>query len=148
MLTVDRLELVRDLLIKLVIIPRALSKQRNINLVVLEKLPFFRGVCYFGRKTFGTGYSSLSYLAQYPFDTLKIDRCFISNIAHGCTNAAIVKAIIEMAHSLCLEVIAEGVETEAEKDFLWRYKCDTMQGYLFSPPLPAGDFEQLLVAGK
>ena len=97
---------------------------------------------------FGTGYSSLSYLAQYPFDTLKIDRCFISNITHGCTNAAIVKAIIEMAHSLCLEVIAEGVETEAEKDFLWRYKCDTMQGYLFSPPLPAGDFEQLLVAGK
>jgi len=97
---------------------------------------------------FGTGYSSLSYLAQYPFDTLKIDRCFISNITHGCTNAAIVKAIIEMAHSLCLEVIAEGVETEAEKDFLWRYKCDTMQGYLFSPPLPAADFEQLLVAGK
>ena len=97
---------------------------------------------------FGTGYSSLSYLAQYPFDTLKIDRCFISNITHGCTNAAIVKAIIQMAHSLCLEVIAEGVETEAEKDFLWRYKCDTMQGYLFSPPLPAGDFEQLLVAGK
>jgi len=97
---------------------------------------------------FGTGYSSLSYLAQYPFDTLKIDRCFISNITHGCTNAAIVKAIIEMAHSLCLEVVAEGVETEAEKDFLGRYKCDTMQGYLFSPPLPAGDFEQLLVAGK
>ena len=59
-----------------------------------------------------------------------------------------MKAIIEMAHSLCLEVIAEGVETEAEKDFLWRYKCDTMQGYLFSPPLPARDFEQLLVASK
>jgi EAL domain-containing protein (putative c-di-GMP-specific phosphodiesterase class I)/ActR/RegA family two-component response regulator len=97
---------------------------------------------------FGTGYSSLGYLAQYPFDTLKIDRCFISNITNGCTNAAIVKAIIQMAHSLCLEVIAEGVETEAEKDFLGRYKCDTMQGYLFSPPLPAGDFEQLLVAGK
>ena len=97
---------------------------------------------------FGTGYSSLSYLAQYPFDTLKIDRCFISNITHDRTNAAIVKAIIEMAHSLCLEVIAEGVETKAEKDFLWRYKCDTMQGYLFSPPLPAGDFEQLLAAGK
>lgn len=97
---------------------------------------------------FGTGYSSLSYLAQYPFDTLKIDRCFISNITQGCTNAAIVKAIIQMAHSLCLEVVAEGVETEAEKDFLGRYKCDTMQGYLFSPPLPAGDFEQLLVAGK
>jgi len=97
---------------------------------------------------FGTGYSSLSYLTQYPFDVLKIDRCFISNITDGCTNAAIVKAIIEMAHSLCLEVIAEGVETEAEKDFLWRYECDAMQGYLFSPPVPAADFEQLLMEGK
>ncbi|MEG4287177.1 EAL domain-containing response regulator [Microcoleus sp. A006_D1] len=97
---------------------------------------------------FGTGYSSLSYLTQYPFDVLKIDRCFISNITDGCTNAAIVKAIIEMAHSLCLEVIAEGVETEAERDFLWRYQCDAMQGYLFSPPVPAADFERLLVSGK
>jgi EAL domain-containing protein (putative c-di-GMP-specific phosphodiesterase class I)/ActR/RegA family two-component response regulator len=97
---------------------------------------------------FGTGYSSLSYLTQYPFDILKIDRCFISNITDGCSKAAIVKAIIEMAHSLCLEVIAEGVETEAEKDFLWRYKCDAMQGYLFSPPVPAADFEQLLMEGK
>ncbi|MEG4486018.1 EAL domain-containing response regulator [Microcoleus sp. D2_18a_B4] len=105
------------------------------------------GVCI-SLDDFGTGYSSLSYLTQYPFDTLKIDRCFISNITDGCTNAAIVKAIIEMAHSLCLEVVAEGVETEAEKDFLWRYKCDTMQGYFFSPPLPAADFEQLLMAGK
>ncbi|MEG3861277.1 EAL domain-containing response regulator [Microcoleus sp. herbarium12] len=97
---------------------------------------------------FGTGYSSLSYLTQYPFDVLKIDRCFISNITDGCTNAAIVKAIIEMAHSLCLEVIAEGVETEAERDFLWRYECDAMQGYLFSPPVPAADFEELLLSSK
>ena len=89
---------------------------------------------------FGTGYSSLSYLAQYPFDTLKIDRCFISNITNGCTNAAIVKAIIQMAHSLCLEVIAEGVETEAEKDFLWRYKCDTMQGYFFQSSFACSGF--------
>jgi EAL domain-containing protein (putative c-di-GMP-specific phosphodiesterase class I)/ActR/RegA family two-component response regulator len=97
---------------------------------------------------FGTGYSSLSYLTQYPFDVLKIDRCFITNITDGCANAAIVKAIIEMAHSLCLEVIAEGVETEAERDFLWRYECDAMQGYLFSPPVSAADFEELLVEGK
>jgi len=105
------------------------------------------GVCI-SLDDFGTGYSSLSYLTQYPFDTLKIDRCFISQITDGCTNAAIVKAIIEMAHSLCLEVIAEGVETEAEKDFLWRYKCDMMQGYLFSPPLTAADFERMLIEGK
>lgn len=94
---------------------------------------------------FGTGYSSLSYLTQYPFDTLKIDRCFVSNIAEGCRNAAIVKAIINMAHSLSLEVVAEGVETEAEKDFISSYECDTMQGYWFSPPVPAADFEKLLV---
>ena len=97
---------------------------------------------------FGTGYSSLSYLTQYPFDTLKIDRSFVRNITDGSRNAAIVKAIIEMAHSLCLEVIAEGVETQAEKDFLLRSECDVMQGYLFSPPLSAADFEQLLLAGK
>ncbi len=97
---------------------------------------------------FGTGYSSLSYLTQYPFDALKIDRSFIRNIKDGCRNAAIVKAIIEMAHSLCLEVIAEGVETETEKDFLWRSECDVMQGYLFSPPLSAADFEKLLIEGK
>ena len=97
---------------------------------------------------FGTGYSSLSYLTQYPFDTLKIDRSFVRNITDGSRNAAIVKAIIEMAHSLCLEVIAEGVETQAEKNFLLRSECDVMQGYLFSPPLSAADFEQLLLAGK
>jgi EAL domain-containing protein (putative c-di-GMP-specific phosphodiesterase class I)/ActR/RegA family two-component response regulator len=97
---------------------------------------------------FGTGYSSLSYLTQYPFDILKIDRCFVSNVTDGCSKAAIIKAIIEMAHSLCLEVIAEGVETEAEKDFLWRYECDVMQGYLFSRPVSAADFEQMLIEGK
>lgn len=97
---------------------------------------------------FGTGYSSLSYLTQYPFDALKIDRSFVRNITDGCRNAAIVKAIIEMAHSLHLEVIAEGVETETEKDFLWRSECDVMQGYLFSPPLSAADFEKLLIEGK
>jgi EAL domain-containing protein (putative c-di-GMP-specific phosphodiesterase class I)/FixJ family two-component response regulator len=97
---------------------------------------------------FGTGYSSLSYLTQYPFDALKIDRSFVRNITDGCRNAAIVKAIIEMAHSLRLEVIAEGVETEAEKDFLWRSECDVMQGYLFSPPLSAANFEKLLIEGN
>jgi EAL domain-containing protein (putative c-di-GMP-specific phosphodiesterase class I)/FixJ family two-component response regulator len=97
---------------------------------------------------FGTGYSSLSYLTQYPFDTLKIDRSFIRNITDGSRNAAIVKAIIEMAHSLSLEVIAEGVETESEKDLIVRYQCDYMQGYLFSRPLPATDFEQLLKQGR
>lgn len=93
---------------------------------------------------FGTGYSSLSYLQQFPFDLLKIDRCFIKNISKNTTNQALTKSIIEMAHSLNLQAIAEGVETEAEMRLLRQYKCDFMQGYLFSKPLPALKFEQLL----
>jgi EAL domain-containing protein (putative c-di-GMP-specific phosphodiesterase class I) len=97
---------------------------------------------------FGTGYSSLSYLQQFPFDILKIDRCFIRNIRDNANNAAITKAIIEMAKSLDLKLTAEGVETEAELSFVYQHKCDGMQGYLFSRPLPAHEFEQLLMSGK
>jgi diguanylate cyclase (GGDEF)-like protein len=97
---------------------------------------------------FGTGYSSLSYLQQFPFDILKIDRCFIRNITENSNNAAITKAIIEMAKSLSLKLIAEGVETEAELSFVCKHKCDGMQGYLFSRPVPAHEFEQLLTSGK
>jgi EAL domain-containing protein (putative c-di-GMP-specific phosphodiesterase class I) len=97
---------------------------------------------------FGTGYSSLSYLQQFPFDILKIDRCFIRNITDNANNAAITKAIIEMAKSLDLKLIAEGVETEAELSFVCEHRCDGMQGYLFSRPLPASEFEQLLKSHK
>jgi diguanylate cyclase (GGDEF)-like protein len=97
---------------------------------------------------FGTGYSSLSYLQQFPFDILKIDRCFIRNIAENSNNAAIAKAIIEMAKSLNLKLVAEGVETEAELSFVCQHQCDTMQGYLFSRPLPTDEFEQLLTSNK
>ena len=97
---------------------------------------------------FGTGYSSLGYLQKFPFDTLKIDRCFISNIDRNSTNAIITKSIIEMAHQLNLKVIAEGVETEAELAFLLQHNCDEVQGYLFSRPLPTKEFEQLLLSKK
>ncbi len=97
---------------------------------------------------FGTGYSSLSYLQQFPFDILKIDRCFIRNITENANNAAITKAIIEMAKSLNLKLIAEGVETEAELSFVCQHQCDGMQGYLFSRPIPAPEFHQLLMTGK
>ena len=97
---------------------------------------------------FGTGYSSLSYLQQFPFDILKIDRCFIRNITENANNAAITKAIIAMAKSLNLKLIAEGVETEAELSFVYQQQCDGMQGFLFSRPVPAQEFEQLLKAGK
>ena len=93
---------------------------------------------------FGTGYSSLSYLHQFPFDVLKIDRCFIKNIDRNQKNAVITKSIIEMAHQLGLKVVAEGIETQAELDFLIKHQCDEVQGYLFARPLPVKDFEKLL----
>ena len=97
---------------------------------------------------FGTGYSSLSYLQQFPFDTLKVDKCFVRDIANDSKNAAITTAIIQMAHGLKLKVIAEGVETQAEQYFLSQHQCDAMQGYLFSRPIPAKEFEKLLIEGK
>lgn len=97
---------------------------------------------------FGTGYSSLGYLQQFPFDTLKIDQCFIKDIEKNPTNAIITKTIIDMAHQLNLQVIAEGVETKAELDFLLKNECDAIQGYLFSRPLPTREFDKLLVSKK
>ncbi|WP_017660695.1 putative bifunctional diguanylate cyclase/phosphodiesterase [Baaleninema simplex] len=97
---------------------------------------------------FGTGYSSLGYLQQFPFDILKIDRCFVGGIDRNPTNAAITKASIEMARQIGLKSIAEGVETRAELEFLRQHGCDRMQGYFFSRPLPASEFAELLRQGK
>jgi EAL domain-containing protein (putative c-di-GMP-specific phosphodiesterase class I) len=97
---------------------------------------------------FGTGYSSLSYVKQFPVDTLKIDRMFIRDVFRDSKNSVITPAIIQMAHSLGLKVVAEGVETEAELEFLKLHECDMMQGFLFSRPLPAKDFAPLLLSGK
>jgi diguanylate cyclase len=97
---------------------------------------------------FGTGYCSLGYLQQFPFDTLKIDRCFISDIDRDRKNAIITKSVIEMAHELGLKVVAEGIETEAELAFLTQHQCDEVQGYLFSRPLPTQEFEKLLFSKK
>ena len=90
---------------------------------------------------FGTGYSSLSYLNKFPLDELKIDRSFIMEIKGADDRAAIVTAIIAMAHSLELSVVAEGVETEPQLAFLRAQSCDEFQGYLKSKPVPAQDFE-------
>jgi len=97
---------------------------------------------------FGTGYSSLNYLMQLPLDKLKIDRSFIVNMDNGEKGIAIVSAIIAMAHSLSLEVIAEGVEEESHIQLLRKMQCDIVQGYYIARPMPAAEFEQLLASNS
>jgi diguanylate cyclase (GGDEF)-like protein/PAS domain S-box-containing protein len=94
---------------------------------------------------FGTGYSSLAYLRRFPIDKLKIDIAFIRYVTTNPDDAAIVLAIISMAHSLKLEVVAEGVETEAQLSYLARHGCDQIQGFYFSRPLPLQEAEQLML---
>ena len=96
---------------------------------------------------FGTGHSSLSYLSRLPIDVVKIDQSFIQDLTTDPNGAAIARSIIVMAHNLKLRVIAEGVETEEQLEFLKKRRCDEMQGYLFSKPAPAEAFEEMLRRG-
>jgi EAL domain-containing protein (putative c-di-GMP-specific phosphodiesterase class I) len=93
---------------------------------------------------FGTGYSSLSYLKRFPIDTVKIDQDFVRDLT--ADDAAIISAVISMARALNLRVVAEGVETEEQLDFLRRENCAEMQGYLYSQPLAAAEFGEALQA--
>lgn len=93
---------------------------------------------------FGTGYSSLSYLKRFPVDYVKIDQSFIRDLAAQGEDAAITRAIIAMAHGLGLKVVAEGVETQAQQEFLRAQRCDEIQGFLISPPVPADAFATLI----
>jgi diguanylate cyclase (GGDEF)-like protein/PAS domain S-box-containing protein len=93
---------------------------------------------------FGTGYSSLSYLQSFPFDKIKIDRGFIANLEHNPQSAAIIRAVIGLGRGLELPVVAEGVETKAQLDFLSRESCDEVQGFLIGRPEPIGHYSEIV----
>ena len=97
---------------------------------------------------FGTGFASLSYLTLFPVTHIKIDRSFVARVADSARDAAIVRSLIAMAHSMELDVIAEGVETEAQAAFLKDQDCEEAQGYLYSKPLPAPEFEKYLIGAR
>jgi EAL domain-containing protein (putative c-di-GMP-specific phosphodiesterase class I) len=93
---------------------------------------------------FGTGYSSLSYLQAFPFDKIKIDQAFIANLERNPQSAAIIRAVIGLGHGLDLPIVAEGVETQAQFDFLSRECCDEVQGYLVGRPGPISGFAAMI----
>ena len=123
-----------------------LLEHNQTNIITLTKLRN-RGI-HISIDDFGTGYSSLSYLKRLPIDTLKIDQSFLRDIENDPDNKAITSAIIAMASSLHLNVLAEGVETEEQLAFLRAQGCNEIQGYSFSKPLTADEFEQMLVDGR
>ena len=111
----------------------------------IETLGIFKSIgLHLSIDDFGTGYSSLNYLKRFPIHTLKIDQSFIRNINTSFEDAAIVRSIITLAHSLKLSVVAEGVETKEQFDYLYHHECDEIQGYLFSPPISIDEFTKLL----
>jgi EAL domain-containing protein (putative c-di-GMP-specific phosphodiesterase class I) len=109
---------------------------------MIEKMQVLKALGVgFSLDDFGTGYSSLAYLKRLPLDQLKIDQSFVRGVHDDASDASIVKAIITLAQSLGLGVIAEGVETKTHCDFLTSAGCYAYQGYFFSRPLALGDFE-------
>lgn len=130
-----KLELTESMVLENV--ENTIAKMRELKLLGLS----------FSMDDFGTGYSSLQYLKQLPLDQIKIDQSFVRDIASDANDAAIVQAIIAMSDALALNVIAEGVETEEQREFLDMHGCHAFQGYLFGKPLPLEQFEASLQEG-
>ncbi|MBV8646604.1 PAS domain S-box protein [Paludibacterium sp.] len=140
---------IRELLTRYAIDPARLKLELTESLLLHDmeesaaKMSTLRAMgVKFSLDDFGTGYSSLSYLKTLPLEQVKIDRSFVRDILSDPNDAAIVRAIINMGHSLGLKVVAEGVETEAQWHFLLNEGCDIGQGYLFSQPVSGGEFER------
>ena len=132
--------------LELEITESTLIQSEEIAVRVLERLK--RVGVQISLDDFGTGFSSLSYLKRFPVDALKIDCSFVRGVVVDPDDAAIVVAILSMANALGLGVVAEGVETEQQRDFLIAGGCSEMQGYLFSRPVPAHEFLELLKRGS
>lgn len=144
-------DVIQEILLKTNIDPDRLDLELTESLVLddindtVRKMQALKSIgVRFSMDDFGTGYSSLSYLTKLPLDQLKIDQSFVHNIGEKESDAIIVQTIIGMANTLCMEVIAEGVETEAQRLFLKEHGCPVCQGYLFGRPVPIEDFERQL----
>jgi EAL domain-containing protein (putative c-di-GMP-specific phosphodiesterase class I) len=146
----DFVDLVLNILKKTGANPRRLKLELTESLLIadvedtIEKMFALKakGIC-FSLDDFGTGYSSLSYLKRLPLDQLKIDQSFVRDILTDPNDAAIARTIVALGQSLGLGVIAEGVETEAQRNFLAVSGCHAYQGYFFSQPLPVEGFEKI-----
>jgi len=131
--------------------PASLKLEITENIVMADvedtiaKMEELRGLgVVFSIDDFGTGYSSLAYLKKLPLSQIKIDRSFVQDITHDANDATIVETIISMARHMNLDVLAEGVETAGQLSFLKQMGCYAYQGYYFSQPLPAEEFEKIL----
>ena len=129
-------------LLELEVTERLLLDRSPKTLELLEK--FRAAGLRFSIDDFGTGFSSMSYLTSFPFDVLKIDRSFVSKVTERSQDAALTQAIIAMAKSIQLEIVAEGVETEEQLDFLRKSGCTFAQGYLFAKPMAAAEFAGMM----
>jgi len=130
--------------LELEITEAVLIRDDDAALAILHQLRA-AGICI-ALDDFGTGYSSLSYLQRFPFDKIKIDRCFVSDVAEPGGSACIVQAVVNIARARHMTTTAEGVETIEQRDLLRALGCSEMQGYLFSAAKPAAQIRELLDA--